>query len=86
MKIELYSTDYCPFCVRAKQLLVRSGLGDFEEIKVDRDPIQRLKMIERSGRRSVPQIFIDGRHVGGFDDLAALHRAGGLVAAVPAQD
>lgn len=78
MKIEIYSTDHCPFCVRAKQLLASNGLDQFQEIKVDSDPVQRLRMIERSGRRSVPQIFIDGQHVGGFDDLAALHRAGRL--------
>ena len=77
-RIEVYSSLWCPFCSRAKALLERKGVA-FEEIDVDRDPNLRQQMMRRAGgRRTVPQIFIDGRHVGGSDDLADLERAGEL--------
>lgn len=76
--IEVYSSLWCPFCARAKALLDRKGVA-YREIDVDRDPNLRQQMMQRAGgRRTVPQIFVDGRHVGGSDDLAALERAGEL--------
>jgi len=75
--IRMYSSRYCPFCTRARSLLERKGVT-FNEIDVDADPAQRALMREISGRTSVPQIFIDERHVGGSDDLAALERSGAL--------
>ena len=76
--IEVYSSLWCPFCSRAKALLDRKGVA-YREIDVDRDPNLRQQMMHRAGgRRTVPQIFIDGRHVGGSDDLADLERAGKL--------
>lgn len=77
MTIELYSTGACPFCVRARQLLVRKGFA-YEEVRVDLDPRRRFEMEERSGRHTVPQIFISGRHIGGCDELFALDRSGRL--------
>ncbi len=77
-KIEIYATAACPYCVAAKNFLVERGQR-YEEIRIDTDPMRRDEMLRRSGgRRTVPQIFIDGTHVGGFDDLVALDRAGGL--------
>ena len=76
-RIRVYSTDYCPYCVMAKRLLARKG-ATFDEIRVDHDDALRQEMMRISGRRTVPQIFIGETHVGGFDDLAALDRAGGL--------
>ena len=77
-KIELFSTGMCGYCVAAKNILVSHGLP-YEEIRVDRDPEMRMAMAQRAhGHRSVPQIFIDGVHVGGYDQLLALARAGGL--------
>lgn len=75
--IKVYSTLICPYCNAAKNLLNSLGL-DYQEIRIDMDPEQRALMMERSGRTSVPQIFINDHHVGGFDDLSALHRAGKL--------
>jgi glutaredoxin 3 len=76
--VTLYSTHFCGYCDRARALLQRKG-ATVTEIKVDEDPAQREAMLKRSGgRRTVPQIFIGERHVGGFDDLAALDRAGEL--------
>ena len=76
--VVMYSTTFCPYCERARALLKRKGVP-FREIKVDEDPSQREVMLQRSGgRRTVPQIFIGDRHVGGYDDLYALDRAGGL--------
>ena len=77
-KVVMYSKDYCPYCARAKALLEQRGVADLEIIQIDRDPAQRDIMIERTGRRTVPQIFIGDTHVGGCDDLMALDRAGGL--------
>jgi glutaredoxin 3 len=76
--IVIYSTGWCPYCVRARALLERKGAA-FREIKVDEDPAERATMLSRSGgRRTVPQIFIGDRHVGGFDELYALDKAGEL--------
>ena len=77
--ITVYTTGTCPYCIRAKQLLATRGVSDYEEIRVDLQPEQRLAMMERTGRRTVPQIFIGATHVGGCDDLMALDAAGGLV-------
>jgi glutaredoxin 3 len=77
-RIEIYSTLFCPYCARAKSLLEKKGV-DFINIDVIEDTAKRDEMVKRSGgRRTVPQIFIDGEHVGGSDDLAALERAGRL--------
>jgi len=76
--IVMYSTGWCPYCDRARGLLARKGLT-FREIKVDEDPLERQAMLARSGgRRTVPQIFIGERHVGGFDDLYAIDKSGEL--------
>jgi glutaredoxin 3 len=75
--ITVYSASWCPYCQRAKELLHERGLA-FTEIDVDADPKLRGEMIARSGRRTVPQIFIGDRHVGGCDDLYELDRSGGL--------
>jgi glutaredoxin 3 len=74
----MYSTDWCGYCQRARNLLGRKGV-EVREIKVDEDPQERINMQQRSGgRRTVPQIFVGDRHIGGYDDLAALERAGEL--------
>jgi glutaredoxin 3 len=78
-RIEIYTTQSCPFCVRAKRLLDARGIP-FREIDVGTDDALRASIIERTGRRTVPQIFIDGRSIGGFEELAALDAAGELVA------
>jgi len=75
--ITIYLTGWCPYCQRAKQLLGQKNLA-FKEIDVEADPASRTEMIEKSGRRTVPQIFIGTKHVGGCDDLFALDRSGGL--------
>lgn len=75
--VRVYSTAYCPYCVMAKRLLDGKGVA-YEEIRVDQDLQRRDEMMQLSGRRTVPQIFIGRTHVGGFDDLSALDRAGGL--------
>ena len=77
-KIEVYSSIFCPYCARAKSLLERKGV-DFETIDVMEQPTRRDEMVQRAGgRTSVPQIFINGEHIGGSDDLHALDRAGQL--------
>lgn len=76
-KVVVYSTTYCPYCIRAKQLLGRKGI-EYEEIPVDNDPDQMQIMIERSRRNSVPQIFIANQGIGGFDELAQLEAEGEL--------
>ena len=77
-KIEVYSTAVCPYCVAAKNLLKSKGLA-WDEVRVDADPAQRELMLQRSGgRRTVPQIFINDQHVGGYDDLVAADRSGRL--------
>ncbi|GGK23023.1 glutaredoxin 3 [Pseudomonas koreensis] len=82
-EVIVYSSDYCPYCVRAKQLLVNKGVA-FEEIKVDGKPQIRAAMSQKAGRTSVPQIWIGDRHIGGCDDLYALERAGKLDALLKA--
>ncbi|MDD4977013.1 MAG: glutaredoxin 3 [Gallionella sp.] len=77
-KVLMYSTAVCPYCIRAEQLLHRKGVTEIEKIRVDLQPELRVQMMERTGRRTVPQIYIDEEHVGGYDDLAALDRAGKL--------
>jgi len=76
--ILMYSTGVCPYCVRAEQLLRRKGIEDIEKVRVDLEPSRRDEMIAATGLRTVPQIFIDGRHIGGCDELYALDRAGEL--------
>ena len=73
----VYSTAVCPYCVRAERLLEAKGVT-VQKIRVDLDPEERIKMMERTGRRTVPQIYVGETHVGGFDDLYALDQAGGL--------
>jgi len=77
-KVLMYSTAVCPYCLRAEQLLNRKGVAAIEKVRVDLEPARREEMMARTGRRSVPQIFIGDTHVGGFDDLAALDQAGRL--------
>jgi len=77
-KVVMYSTGVCPFCLQAERLLRAKGVAEIEKIRVDLDPPRRDEMIRRTGRRTVPQIYVGDRHVGGYDDLAALDRAGGL--------
>ena len=76
--VRMYTTQVCPYCVRAKALLKQRGVEQIDEIRVDLDAGQRQKMIEETGRRTVPQIFIGGTHVGGCDDLIELDQRGGL--------
>lgn len=74
----MYSTRVCPYCVMAEKLLQKKGVAQLEKILIDVDPAQRETMMTRTGRRTVPQIYIGDHHVGGYDDLAALDRAGKL--------
>jgi len=74
----MYSTRVCPYCVMAEKLLQKKGVTQLEKILIDVDPAQRETMMTRTGRRTVPQIYIGDHHVGGYDDLAALDRAGKL--------
>lgn len=76
--VKMYSTGVCPFCLRAERLLVSKGVTDISKIRVDLEPAKRLEMMERTGRRTVPQIYIGDTHVGGYEDLAALDKAGKL--------
>ena len=77
--VKMYTTGYCPYCVRAKALLQSKGVAAIEEIRIDTDPAQRDAMMQLTGRRTVPQIFIGSTHVGGCDDLMALDNQGGLL-------
>jgi glutaredoxin 3 len=77
--VKMYTTLVCPFCIRAKALLKQRGVDDIDEVRVDLDPSQRTTMMEITGRRTVPQIFIGDTHVGGCDDLIALDQRGGLM-------
>lgn len=76
--VVMYSTAVCPYCIRAEQLLKAKGVENIEKIRIDLDPSQRETMMQRTGRRTVPQIYIGATHVGGFDDLHALDRDGKL--------
>lgn len=78
VKVLMYCTAICPYCVRAEQLLKRRGVEEIEKIRVDLQPEMRLAMMEKTGRRTVPQIFINGTHVGGYEDLVSLDVDGGL--------
>jgi glutaredoxin 3 len=83
-KVTMYSTGTCPFCLMAERLLKSKGVAEIEKVRVDLDPPRRQEMMERTGRRTVPQIYVGEKHVGGYDDLAALDRAGGLDALLAA--
>jgi glutaredoxin 3 len=74
----MYSTAVCPFCIMAERLLKAKGVENIEKIRVDLEPVQKAEMMQKTGRRTVPQIYIGETHVGGFDDLSALDRAGKL--------
>ncbi len=77
--VKIYTTGTCPYCISAKQLLAARGIKDLNEIRVDLVPDERQKMMDTTGRRTVPQIFIGSTHVGGCDDLVALDAKGGLL-------
>ncbi|HVR53947.1 MAG TPA: glutaredoxin 3 [Pseudorhodoferax sp.] len=77
--VRMYTTAWCPYCVRAKQVLQAKGVVQIEEIRIDTDAAERQKMMDLTGRRTVPQIFVGDTHVGGCDDLIALDSRGGLV-------
>ena len=76
--VKMYTTAMCPYCIRAKQVLKARGVDQIEEIRVDTDPAERVKMMESTGRRTVPQIYIGSTHVGGCDELMALDARGDL--------
>jgi glutaredoxin 3 len=76
--VTMYTTAVCPYCIRAERLLDSKGVKAIDKIRVDLDPGQRQTMMQKTGRRTVPQIYIGDTHVGGFDDLYALDQAGGL--------
>lgn len=78
-QVVMYTTAVCPYCIRAKQLLKARGVAEIEEIRIDLDPAQQATMVEKTNRRTVPQIFIGNTHVGGCDDLHTLDAAGGLM-------
>ncbi|MGE5712757.1 MAG: glutaredoxin 3 [Betaproteobacteria bacterium] len=77
-QVLMYSTAVCPYCQRAEALLKARGVTEIEKVRIDLDPSRRDEMIARTGRRTVPQIFVGATHVGGFDDLSALDREGKL--------
>ena len=77
-KVLMYATAVCPYCVRAEQLLRAKGVQEIEKVRIDLDPARRAEMMSRTGRRTVPQIYIGATHVGGCDDLIALNNAGKL--------
>jgi glutaredoxin 3 len=77
-RIMIYATAICPFCVQAERLLRAKGVADIAKVRVDLEPERRQEMMQKTGRRTVPQIYIGALHVGGYDDLVALDRAGKL--------
>ena len=77
--VSIYTTAVCPYCTQAKQFLQKRGVDQVTEIRIDTDPAQRDAMMQRTGRRTVPQIYIGDTHVGGYDDLVALDSKGGLL-------
>ena len=83
-KVIMYSTGVCPFCRMAERLLTSKGVADIDKIRIDLDPVKRDEMMEKTGRRTVPQIYIGEQHVGGFEELSKLDRAGGLDALLAA--
>ncbi|MBL8448481.1 MAG: glutaredoxin 3 [Dechloromonas sp.] len=78
-RVLMYTTAVCPYCIRAKQLLAARGVSAIDEVRVDLDPQRRDEMMQKTQRRTVPQIYIGDTHVGGCDDLVALDAAGGLM-------
>ena len=82
--VKMYTTAVCPYCIRAKQLLKAKGVAQIEEIRIDLDPAQRDHMMQITGRRTVPQIYVGDTHVGGCDDLMALDAQGGLLSLLQA--
>jgi glutaredoxin 3 len=76
--VTMYTTAVCPYCIQAERFLHARGVADIDMVRVDLDPVLRRAMMERTGRRTVPQIYIGEHHVGGYDDLVALDHAGGL--------
>ena len=74
----MYTSAYCPYCANAERLLMGRGVTEINKIRIDLEPAQRVEMMQKTGRRTVPQIYIDDQHIGGFDDLRALDLAGGL--------
>lgn len=79
-KVTMYTTGFCPYCKMAENLLRSKGIQDIEKIRIDLEPVQRTEMMDKTGRRTVPQIYIGERHVGGYDDLTQLDREGELTA------
>ena len=77
-KVVMYSTAVCPYCINAERLLTSKGVTEIEKIRVDLAPEQRIEMMQKTGRRTVPQIYIGNQHIGGFDELRALDLAGEL--------
>lgn len=77
-KILMYSTAVCPYCINAERLLISKGVKEINKIRVDLEPEQRIEMMQKTGRRTVPQIYIGDQHIGGFEELRALDLAGGL--------
>ena len=78
-RVVMYSTAVCPYCVRAEQLLRARGVTEIEKVRVDLDPVRRAEMMEKTARRTVPQIYIGETHVGGCDELIALDQSGKLI-------
>ncbi|HEY0060803.1 MAG TPA: glutaredoxin 3 [Telluria sp.] len=76
--VKMYTSAVCPYCIRAERLLDAKGVTNIEKIRVDLDPDQKVEMMQKTGRRTVPQIYVGSTHVGGFDDLYALDQAGKL--------
>jgi glutaredoxin 3 len=76
--VTMYTTASCPYCIHAERLLTRKGVTSIDKVRVDLEPERRAEMMQKTGRRTVPQIYIGGLHVGGFDELAALDHAGEL--------
>jgi glutaredoxin 3 len=83
-QVLMYSTGVCPYCVMAERLLTKKGVTEIEKVRIDLNPERREEMMNRTSRRTVPQIYIGDRHIGGFDDLAALDHAGELDALLAA--
>jgi glutaredoxin 3 len=83
--VVMYSTAVCPFCVQAERLLRAKGVADIAKVRVDLEPERRQEMMQKTGRRTVPQIYIGALHVGGYDDLVALDRAGKLIPLLTAE-
>jgi glutaredoxin 3 len=77
-KVIMYTSAYCPYCANAERLLMGMGVTEINKIRIDLEPAQRVEMMQKTGRRTVPHIYIDDQHIGGFDDLRALDLAGGL--------